>query len=128
MKRLIALFLLPYATTGTFAQEPFEVTKSCFIVNGRNSTETCLLSTTNNSTSNFERLTFTNSKVFIKESMICANEDSCVSVGNNLYTLKDATVYYRDSKTKKITETPEKDSWTCFKQQHDKLDFCVSYN
>ncbi|AJB47962.1 TPA: hypothetical protein JIZ13_18135 [Acinetobacter nosocomialis] len=127
MKRLITLFLLPYAT-GTFAQEPFEVSKSCFVVNGKNSTETCLLSSTNNLSSNFERLTFPNSKVFIKESNICSHEDSCISVGSNLSNLKDATIYYRDFKTKKIIEAPEKDSWTCFKQQHDRLDFCVSYN
>ena len=43
-----------------------EVSKSCFVVNGRNITEPCLLSSTNNSTSNFERLTFANTKVFIK--------------------------------------------------------------
>ncbi|MDQ8850475.1 hypothetical protein RFI41_16500, partial [Acinetobacter nosocomialis] len=46
----------------------------------------------------------------------------------NLSNLKDAIIYYRDFKTKKIIEAPEKDSWTCFKQQHDRLDFCVSYN
>ncbi len=74
MKRIITLFVLPYAT-GTFAQEPFEVSKSCFVVNGKNTTETCLLSSTNNSTSNFERLIFPNTKVFIKESNICSNED-----------------------------------------------------
>ncbi|EMU10997.1 hypothetical protein ABNIH17_18770, partial [Acinetobacter baumannii ABNIH17] len=28
---------------------PFEVSKSCFVVNGRNITEPCLLSSTNNS-------------------------------------------------------------------------------
>ncbi|MDV6993098.1 hypothetical protein PCS75_018560 [Acinetobacter baumannii] len=127
MKRLIILFLLAYATS-SFAQVPFEVSKSCFVVNGRNITEPCCLSSTNNSTSNFERLTFANTKVFIKESNICSNNDSCVSVGSNLSNLKDATIYYRDLKTKKIIEKPEKDSWTCFKQPIDKLDFCISYN
>ncbi|MCI2319783.1 hypothetical protein MO859_18810 [Acinetobacter baumannii] len=92
------------------------------------SAEPCLLSSTNNSTSNFERLTFANTKVFIKESNICSNNDSCVSVGSNLSNLKDATIYYRDLKSKKIIEKPEKDSWTCFKQPIDKLDFCISYN
>ncbi len=43
MKRLIILFLLAYATS-SFAQVPFEVSKSCFVVNGRNITEPCLLS------------------------------------------------------------------------------------
>ncbi len=33
MKRLIILFLLAYATS-SFAQVPFEVSKSCFVVNG----------------------------------------------------------------------------------------------
>lgn len=127
MKRIITLFLLPYAT-GTFAQEPFEVSKSCFVVNGKNTTETCLLSSTNNSTSNFERLIFPNTKVFIKESNICSNEDPCVSVGSNLSSLKDAHIYYRNLKTKKIVDKPEKDAWTCFNQPHDKLDFCVSYD
>ncbi|EKL58747.1 hypothetical protein ACINNAV83_2552 [Acinetobacter baumannii Naval-83] len=73
-------------------------------MNGRNITEPCLLSSTNNSTSNFERLTFANTKVFIKESNICSNNDSCVSVGSNLSNLKDATIYYRDLKSKKIIE------------------------
>lgn len=127
MKRLITLFLLPYAT-GTFAQEPFEVSKSCFVVNSKNTTETCLLSSTNNSTSNFERLIFPNTKVFIKESNICSNEDPCVSVGSNLSNLKDAHIYYRNLKTKRIVDKPEKDAWTCFKQPQDKLDFCVSYD
>ena len=42
MKRLIILFLLAYATS-SFAQVPFEVSKSCFVVNGRNITEPCFL-------------------------------------------------------------------------------------
>jgi hypothetical protein len=65
MKRLIILFLLAYATS-SFAQVPFEVSKSCFVVNGRNITEPCLLSSTNNSTSNFERLTLLIQKFLLK--------------------------------------------------------------
>ncbi|MDC4616920.1 hypothetical protein OHV66_15765 [Acinetobacter baumannii] len=127
MKRLIILFLLAYATS-SFAQVPFEVSKSCFVVNGRNITSPSLLSSTYNSTSNFARLTFANTKVFSKESNICSNNDSCVSVGSNLSNLKDATISSRDLKTKKIINKPATDSWTCFKQPIDKLDFCISYN
>ncbi len=113
---------------GHSLKSPSRSVKVVFVVNGKNTTETCLLSSTNNSTSNFERLIFPNTKVFIKESNICSNEDPCVSVGSNLSNLKDAHIYYRNLKTKKIVDKPEKDAWTCFKQPHDKLDFCVSYD
>ncbi len=77
---------------------PFEVSKSCFVVNGEVYLSLAYFLLQNNSTSNFERLTFANTKVFIKESNICSNNDSWCSVGSNLSNLKDATIYYRDLK------------------------------
>ncbi len=126
MKSLIAISLL-FVSISAFAHENPDQKGQCLIVSGKNTPQSCVISSGGGAGGMYTILNVNKKQYHIEESTMC--EDDCwIGLGNDIERMKDASQYYLDAKTKKIVKEPKPNSpfWNCYKQVRGNLNVCYA--
>ncbi|EPP5028248.1 hypothetical protein ACUQWF_003814 [Acinetobacter baumannii] len=125
MKTTICLLGSIFLTSAAFAHEYPDHMGKCFVVDGKNITKGCIISSGGGAGGMYTLLTIGEEEYLIEEStMNPASEERSIAMGSDSDDLLEAIEYSRDFKTKKVIKNFKMNSWSCFKQIKGKLDVC----
>lgn len=125
MKTIICLLSSLLISAAAFAHENPDRIGKCFVVDGKNITKGCIISSGGGAGGMYTLLTIGEKEYLIEEStMNPDSEDRSISMGGDSDDLLEAIEYSRDFKTKKVIKNFKMNSWSCFKQIKGKLDVC----
>ncbi|MFX4955790.1 hypothetical protein ABTC33_17930 [Acinetobacter baumannii] len=125
MKTITCLLSSVLISTLTFAHENPDSKGQCFIVDGKNITKPCIVSSGGGAGGMYTALKIGNQNIHIEEStMNPDSEERSIAMGKDVDHMQDAEEYYRDGVSKKIIKTYKDGSWFCNKQVKGKLDVC----
>ncbi|HEC0323204.1 hypothetical protein ABTI07_03580 [Acinetobacter baumannii] len=124
MKKVLVM-LVAFFTVQAFAHENPDSKGQCFVVDGKNITKSCIVSSGGGAGGMYTALKIGSQNIHIEEStMNPDSEDRSISMGGDSDDLLEAIEYSRDFKTKKVIKNFKMNSWSCFKQIKGKLDVC----
>ncbi|PUV05593.1 hypothetical protein DCD77_08240 [Acinetobacter baumannii] len=125
MKTIICLLSSLLISASALAHENPDRIGKCFVVDGKNITKGCIISSGGGAGGMYTLLTIGEKEYLIEEStMNPDSEDRSISMGGDSDDLLEAIEYSRDFKTKKVIKNFKMNSWSCFKQIKGKLDVC----
>jgi len=121
----ILMILTAFISVQTFAHENPDRKGQCFVVDGKNITKTCVVSSGGGTGGLYTALKIGKQKFLIEESTMDPDSDERpIFMGKDGDHVMDAVDYYRDGKTKKVIKNYKDDSWSCYSQIKGKLDVC----
>ncbi|WP_228731816.1 hypothetical protein [Acinetobacter pittii] len=112
-------------TVQAFAHENPDSKGQCFVVDGKNITKSCIVSSGGGAEGMYTALKIGSQNIHIEEStMNPDSEDRSIAMGKDLDHMMDAEEYYRDGNSKKVVKNYKDGAWFCNKQVKGKLDVC----
>lgn len=125
MKTTICLLGSIFLTSAAFAHENPDRKGQCFVVDGKNITKPCVVSSGGGAGGMYTALKIGKQNFLIEEStMNPDSEERSIVMGKDVDHFMDAVEYSRDFKTKKVIKNFKSDSWSCYSQIKGKLDVC----
>lgn len=119
------MILTAFISVQTFAHENPDRKGQCFVVDGKNISKTCVVSSGGGTGGLYIALKIGKQKFLIEESTMDPDSDERpIFMGKDGDHVMDAVDYYRDGKTKKVIKNYKDDSWSCYSQIKGKLDVC----
>lgn len=119
------MILTAFISVQTFAHENADRKGQCFVVDGKNITKPCVVSSGGGTGGLYTALKIDKQKFLIEESTMDPDSDERpIFMGKDGDHVMDAVYYYRDGKTKKVIKNYKDDSWSCYSQIKGKLDVC----
>lgn len=129
MKTIICLISTILVSTVAIAHENPDSKGQCFIVDGKNITKPCVVSSGGGAGGMYTALKIGKQNFHIEESTLNPDsEDRSIAIGKDLDHMMDAEEYFRDGKSKKIIINYKDGSWFCNRQIKGKLDVCYKTN
>lgn len=124
MKKVLVM-LAACISVQAFAHENPDRKGQCFIVDGKNITKPCIVSSGGGAGGMYTALKIGKQDFLIEEStMNPDSEDRSIAMGKDVDNMMDAEEYYRDDNSKKVVKNYKDGSWFCNKQIKGKLDVC----
>ncbi|MEN8406049.1 hypothetical protein [Acinetobacter seifertii] len=121
----ILIMLVAGISVQAFAHENPDSKGQCFIVDGKNITKTCVVSSGGGAGGMYTALKIGKQNYHIEETtMNPDSEERSIAMGMDLDHMMDAKEYYRDGNSKKVIKTYKDGSWFCNRQIKGKLDVC----
>lgn len=125
MKRILIWGIAAVSTCAVAHQNPDKVGQ-CFSVDGDQSTHPCLIKSGGGVGGIYLDLQFNNKEYLLEKSKTCGG--NCLPhLGTIPEDVKEATRYFRSFKDKKVVQSKNSNTWTCYKQNKGKLDVCFVY-
>lgn len=125
MKTIICLLSSLLISASAFAHENPDRIGKCFVVDGKNITEGCIVASGGGAGGMYTLLTIGEKEYLIEESTMDPNSEyRSISMGGDSDELLEAKEYYRDKKTKKELKEYKEGAWLCYKQLSGKMDAC----
>ncbi|MDN8247141.1 hypothetical protein QZK48_11430 [Acinetobacter baumannii] len=125
MKTIICLLSSLLISASAFAHENPDRIGKCFVVDGKNITEGCIVASGGGAGGMYTLLTIGEKEYLIEESTMDPNSEyRSISMGGDSDELLEAKEYYRDKKTKKELKEYKEGAWLCYKQVKGKMDAC----
>lgn len=125
MKTIICLLSSLLISAAAFAHENPDRIGKCFVVDGKNITEGCIVASGGGAGGMYTLLTIGEKEYLIEESTMNPDgEKRSISMGGDSDELLEAKEYYRDKKTKKELSEYKEGAWLCYKQVNGKMDAC----
>ncbi|HGU9765499.1 TPA: hypothetical protein ACNFOO_000949 [Acinetobacter baumannii] len=124
MKKVLVM-LAACISVQAFAHENPDRKGQCFIVDGKNITKPCIVSSGGGAGGMYTALKIGKQNFLIEEStMNPDSEGRSIAMGKDVDNMMDAEEYYRDGNSKKVVKNYKDGSWFCNKQIKGKLDVC----
>ncbi|QRP67219.1 hypothetical protein I6J44_17395 [Acinetobacter pittii] len=124
MKKVLVMLVACF-TVQAFAHENPDSKGQCFVVDGKNITKSCIVSSGGGAEGMYTALKIGSQNIHIEEStMNPDSEDRSIAMGKDLDHMMDAEEYYRDGNSKKVVKNYKDGAWFCNKQVKGKLDVC----
>lgn len=125
MKTIICLLSSLFISVAAFAHENPDRIGQCFVVDRKNISKGCIVSSGGGAGGMYTLLTIDEKEYLIEESTQNPDsEERSISMGGDSDELMEAKEYYRDNKTKKELTKYKEGAWLCYKQVNGKMDAC----